>query len=134
MANNRTANSLVPSGTCIIYGNAALKTRKHLCHNPDITITKIYDEVQDVSSHITRLDYLILIILAQPQVLVLGVVCSTRTHPEDDVVAEHQVLVAAADFCTLIAIVVHRGPGTAEEPQHTLITTNPLTSTGAAGG
>lgn len=31
------------------------------------------------------------------------------SHPEYDVVAEHQVFVAAADFGTLISIVVHLG-------------------------
>lgn len=29
------------------------------------------------------------------------------THPEDDVIAEHQVLVAAADLSVLIAVVIH---------------------------
>lgn len=31
------------------------------------------------------------------------------SHPEYDVVAEHQVFVAAADFGTLVSIVVHLG-------------------------
>lgn len=31
----------------------------------------------------------------------------SRTHPEDDVVAEHQVFVATADLSVLIAVVVH---------------------------
>lgn len=33
--------------------------------------------------------------------------CQSGTHPEDDVVAEHQVFVATADLSVLIAVVVH---------------------------
>lgn len=41
------------------------------------------------------------------EVLVLAGPAGQVTHPEDDVVAEHQVLVAAADLRVVIAIVVH---------------------------
>lgn len=45
------------------------------------------------------------------------------THPEDDVVAEHQVFVAAADLSILIPVVVHlRGEQTAVTHTHTVHT------------